>query len=537
MSLRLAAGVALVGVAAVGLGAISASAQIPAEGTAPGKIDTLSGDLFELRLARLRLEAISLRDSLEDEDRRYVKALLAEADSAYQAGDLDLASVRLLEAEVVLETFGGQDTTGFAEESLDVDFEPDLPTRSRSFGLEAFAGVDLWKEQFALPEQSRVGAEAEGAGNPFAGLRADFSGSGSLGTLLSYTEARTSRDYTFALVDVDLSGAETGLGRPRLELRLSGTDYRAGEGTDYLQGRLRGRWELKPLSRLVLAPVGEVWDTRYARCTGAFFVSFKESAYGFAASASLPVGIWFDADVRHVARRYDSKAQADFDGVDLWSSIGYSSGTLTSTLWFGYETRDFEPTPSRWSGSASYRDAYADGRLRWLLGRPWGVEFRTFLEKRRYLVPDPATPDFVEAQARLLLVWQPAFSREVSVGPVYRWRTSPAFPGAAWSRWEDYRSWGLAVEVDLLQGDTWSLHLTNTFESRTHPYGPPYPSPGLSLYDDRLISSSLLLASWRFAEGWEVTATVNLDREDDRRQAEGDVQSTLFSLQCARKIF
>ncbi len=539
MSLRLAAGVALVGAATVGLGAIGASAQTAGEGVPSGRLETLSNDLLELRLARLRLQAASLSDSAQNEDRRYVEGLLAEADSAYRAGDLDLAGVRLLEAEVYLETFAGLDSTEPARENADFDFglDSERAAEKTTFTLEALAGVDLWKEQFGLPEQSDVGVAAEGAGNPFGGLRADFSTSGGAGTLLSYTEARYSRDYTFALADVDLTGVETGAGRPRLELRVSGTDYRAGEGTDYLQGRLRGRWEVKPVGNLVLAPVGEVWDTRYAQCTGAFFVSFRESAYGLATSVSLPVGIWLDVDVRRVARHYASRARADFEGTDLWSNFGYASGGLTSTLWLGYEARDFVFTPSRWSSSASYREVYLDGRLRWLIRRPWGFEFRTSFEKRRYQVPDPATPDFVEAQARLLLVWEPAFSREVNVGPVVRWRTSPAFPDVTWSRWEDYRSLGLAVEIDLLQGETWSLHVTNTFENRIHPYGPPYASPGLSLYDDRLISSSLLLASWRFARGWELTATVNLDREDDRRQAEGDVQSTLFSLQCAREIF
>ena len=535
MSRRASATVALAGVAVLGLGLATASAQTPDQNVTSGEHDTLSVDLLQLRLARLRLDASSLADTLAEDDRLYLATLLDEADSAYRSGDLDLASVRLLEAEIYLGMFEGEDGGAAGEESDDLLETPEQG--DSPFGLEVLAGVDLWKEQFASPDRSFQESEVQGSGNPLAGLRADFSGTGGFGTLQSYAEARYSRDYAFALLDADLSGAPTRVGRPRVELRLSGTDYRSGVGTDYLQTRVRARWELGDGGGWSLAPTVELWDTRYAKSEGSFFVSFREGAYGLLANFSLPVGLWLETEARRVARRYSADSQPDFRGFDLWTNAGYAVGQFTSAVWLAYQTRDFSSAPLQWLSSASYRDVYLNGRLRWLFRRPWGVELRTSLEKRHYLVSDPATPDFVEATIRLALVWEQGFNREVSAGPVVRWRTSPEFPGASWSRWEDYRSWGLALDVELLQGVTWSLHLANTFESRAHPYGPPGGFRGLTLYDDRFITSSLLLFSWHFSQDWEVTATVNLDREDDRRQSEGDVQSTLLSLQFSRKIF
>jgi len=76
--------------------------------------------------------------------------------------------------------------------------------------------------------------------------------------------------------------------------------------------------------------------------------------------------------------------------------------------------------------------------------------------------------------------------------------------------------------------------MTTSYESRDYLRDLAAVTPSLALYSDRSIIDNLLLFTWRFQKDWELSLTVNLNREDDRRWSQQDVQSTLFSFQITR---
>jgi len=491
--------------------------------------EDLELSLLEIRLERVKQQILVYRSLLLAEEMAELARLVAQADSSLRSGDLEAASVHLLEIEVTLETLA---------EVRDLDVEDVSPSgksagasRGRwDFQWATAAGVDLWQQRYTVPVGRTYSGASEGEANPYASLRSTLSGDLPFGSSTNYLELRLSKDYGFGVADGNASLRVPSLGRIGLDYQLSGTDYRAEDWRDFVQIEGEVRWELISTAAVSFGPQIRWSRVHYFGPEEDLFLSYRQTEYGVelgvypSPSTSLRAG-WRTSD-----RVYDETSVYNFVDQETRVSLSGYSSSLLCTAWFTFLDRDFPNGGVREYGAMSYRDLYADGRLHWVILRPWGIAVEGSWELRDYDLDTPVVPDFREYRIQIGLLWQPDYRASVSAGPIFRGRKDLSRSAGL----EDFTTVGLGLNVGFYGGATWSLQMTTNYESRDYLRDLAAVTPSLALYSDRSIIDNLLLFTWRFQKDWELSLTVNLNREDDRRWSEQDVQSTLFSFQITR---
>jgi len=477
-----------------------------------------------------------------------VRSLRELASQYARKGDLASAEAYLETGWEMVKAFPADDSNEpqpAPQPTLNGDtFAPksDSPQRF-TWSRELLFGSDLWRQSFDLSFAVSDTNFTDNSTNPFVGLRLNFDAGEWRRGWQGYALFKYSRDYVSGEADFQVRRPLGHLGSWSLENRFEGTRYRPEAlGLRYLQNQTGFAADLQP-GRVVELHLRDDFRVRKYGDESEIYPSYLENTARV--FSYLLLGGWrWGFGGRFQNRYHPTFLRNDYNEWRWDTNLyrGFAGGSSFFVELQGRRRDYFNTTARDSTFLQTYNETSFEGIWRINFGAFWGMRARTFGAVRRYDSFSPFALDYVDLEARPELVFRLTPTLSLGFGFFYGWRdyqeprsvrmlaALPQVMDYSIS-FEDYRTLGPSISLEILRFDNLVLNLTETYQWRRYPNSPATSVRNFTLYSNRNINSLLLFLSWNVTPGWQFSVVANFDDDRGEEVDKGSTQSTLLSLE------